>query len=83
MADRTTVTERGQTSIPARLRHEQRVEAGTELVWESVGPNEWKVRIERKPNQKPNPVAMLGYARRFRAVRRTSDWIRELRGGER
>lgn len=83
MADRTTVTERGQTSIPSRLRHEYRVEAGAELVWEPLGPDEWKVRIERRPEQKPDPVAMLGFAGRFRAPRRTSDWMRELRAGER
>jgi bifunctional DNA-binding transcriptional regulator/antitoxin component of YhaV-PrlF toxin-antitoxin module len=83
MADRTTVTERGQTSIPSRLRHEHRVEAGADLVWEPLGPDEWKVRIERRPEQKPDPVAMLGFARKFRTPRRTNDWMRELRAGER
>lgn len=77
------MTERGQTSIPSRLRHEHRVQAGTELLWEPLGPDEWKVRIERKPAHKPDPLAMLGYVRRFRAPRRTSDWMRELREGER
>jgi bifunctional DNA-binding transcriptional regulator/antitoxin component of YhaV-PrlF toxin-antitoxin module len=83
MSDRTTVMERGQTSIPSRLRRQQGVVAGTELVWEPLGPDEWKVRIERKPKQAPDPLAMLGYARTFRVVRRTSDWMRELRSGER
>jgi bifunctional DNA-binding transcriptional regulator/antitoxin component of YhaV-PrlF toxin-antitoxin module len=82
MADRTTVTERGQTSIPARLRHQHHVEAGTELVWDPVGPDEWRVRIERRPSRKRAPAEMLGYARKFRAVRRTMDWMRELREGE-
>jgi bifunctional DNA-binding transcriptional regulator/antitoxin component of YhaV-PrlF toxin-antitoxin module len=82
MADKTTVTERGQTAIPARLRHEHHVTAGTELVWEPVGPDEWRVRIERKPSRLPDPLAMLGYARRFRATRPTVEWMRELREGE-
>jgi len=83
MADRTTVSERGQTSIPARLRHEHQIKTGTELVWEPIGPDEWRVRIERKGGREPNPLAMLGYARKFRRVRRTCDWMRELREGER
>lgn len=76
------MTERGQTSIPSRLRREHHVRPGTELIWEAVNENEWRVRIDRKPKQKPDPLAMLGYARRFRAVRRTADWMRELREGE-
>lgn len=82
MADKTTVTERGQTAIPARLRHEHDVGPGTELIWESLGPDEWRVHIRRRPPARPDPAAMLGYARRFRAVRRTADWMREIREGE-
>jgi bifunctional DNA-binding transcriptional regulator/antitoxin component of YhaV-PrlF toxin-antitoxin module len=83
MADRTTVTVRGQTSIPARLRREYHVKPGTELVWEPAGKDEWRVRVDRKPESKPDPLSMLGYARRFRAVRPSADWMRELRDGER
>ena len=82
MADKTTVTERGQTAIPARLRREHHVQPGTELVWEPVGADEWRVRIERRPERAPDPLAMVGFARRFRAVRTTADWLRELREGE-
>jgi bifunctional DNA-binding transcriptional regulator/antitoxin component of YhaV-PrlF toxin-antitoxin module len=83
MADKTTVSERGQTAIPARLRREHHVEPGTVLIWEATAPDEWRVRIERKPAGRPDPRAMLGFARRFRATRRTRDWMRELREGER
>ncbi len=83
MADKTTVSERGQTAIPARLRREHGVEPGAELIWEPVGPDEWRVHIQRKGHARPDPLAMLGYARRFRATRRTEDWMRELREGER
>jgi bifunctional DNA-binding transcriptional regulator/antitoxin component of YhaV-PrlF toxin-antitoxin module len=82
MADITKVSERGQTAIPARLRREHRVESGTELVWEAIGPDEWRVHISRKPLQAPDPAAMRGFARRFRAVKTTREWLRELREGE-
>ncbi len=83
MADKTTVSERGQTAIPARLRREYRVKPGTTLVWEEAGADEWRVHIERREPRPADPIAMLGYARRFRALRRTDEWLRELREGER
>jgi bifunctional DNA-binding transcriptional regulator/antitoxin component of YhaV-PrlF toxin-antitoxin module len=83
MADKTTVTERGQTAIPARLRREHAVGPGTELLWEPVGADEWRVRILRKRAAQPDPHRMLGFARRYRAERPTADWMRELREGER
>lgn len=82
MADKTTVTERGQTAIPARLRREHGVRPGTELVWEPLGRDEWRVHIIRTKDERPNPRAMLGFARKYRATRRTKDWMRELRAGE-
>jgi bifunctional DNA-binding transcriptional regulator/antitoxin component of YhaV-PrlF toxin-antitoxin module len=82
MADKTTVTERGQTAIPARLRREYQVEPGTELVWEPDGTDTWRVHIQRAPLQHPDPMQMLGFAKRFRATRRTADWMAELREGE-
>jgi AbrB family looped-hinge helix DNA binding protein len=82
MARRTTVTERGQTAIPARIRRETNVQPGTELVWEVVGPDEWRVTVVREQASVPDPRAMRGFSRRFRAHRRTSDWMRELRAGE-
>jgi bifunctional DNA-binding transcriptional regulator/antitoxin component of YhaV-PrlF toxin-antitoxin module len=82
MSRKSTVTERGQTAIPARIRRESGVEAGAELLWEIVGPDEWKVTILRRPAHVPDPRAMRGFARRFRTPRRTADWMRELRAGE-
>jgi bifunctional DNA-binding transcriptional regulator/antitoxin component of YhaV-PrlF toxin-antitoxin module len=83
MADRTVVGERGQTAIPARLRREHHVKPGTQLVWEPVSRDELRVHIERQPETRPDPLRMLGYARRFRATRTTAEWMRELREGER
>lgn len=83
MADKTVVGERGQTAIPARLRRDHRVAPGTRLVWESAGPDEWRVHIERDEPRAGNPTDMLGFAKRFRRAKRTADWMRELREGER
>jgi bifunctional DNA-binding transcriptional regulator/antitoxin component of YhaV-PrlF toxin-antitoxin module len=82
MSDKTTVSERGQTAIPSRLRREHGVSPGTVLLWEASGPDSWQVRIERKDPVTPDPMAMLGFAKRFRATRRTDEWMRELREGE-
>jgi AbrB family looped-hinge helix DNA binding protein len=82
MSDKTTITERGQTAIPARIRRETGVQPGTELVWEVVGPDEWRVIVVREQATAPDPRAMRGFSRRFRASRRTADWMRELRAGE-
>jgi bifunctional DNA-binding transcriptional regulator/antitoxin component of YhaV-PrlF toxin-antitoxin module len=82
MADITKVSERGQTAIPARLRREHDVPAGTELVWEALSEDEWRVLIRRKPPARPDPLGMRGFARRFRATRTTADWMAELREGE-
>jgi hypothetical protein len=40
------------------------------------------VHISRKPSKPPDPAAMRGFARRFRVVKTTQDWLRELREGE-
>jgi bifunctional DNA-binding transcriptional regulator/antitoxin component of YhaV-PrlF toxin-antitoxin module len=81
--DNTTVGERGQTAIPARVRREAGVGPGTELIWEITGDDELKVTIRRPAATAPDPRAMRGFARRFRATRRTADWMRDLRAGER
>lgn len=79
----TVVTERGQTSIPADLRRDLDLTPGRHLRWEKVAPAELRVVV--LPEGEPRGArAMLGFARRFRATpRRTQDWLRELREGER
>ena len=78
----TTVTERGQVSIPAGLRRDLDLELGRKVRWEKVTTAELRVVVlpEKKPR---SAAAMLGYARRFREQpRRTADWMRLLREGE-
>jgi AbrB family looped-hinge helix DNA binding protein len=79
----TVVTERGQISIPAKIRRRLKLKPGQKLRWQQVADNE--CRIFHDPSEDaPGPVAMLGYARKFnpRDLRSTDDWMRELREGE-
>jgi AbrB family looped-hinge helix DNA binding protein len=77
----TTVTERGQVSIPAQIRKQLKLNSGEHLVWEAVSDHECRILVAPKQHT-VGAVAMLGYARRFRPPRRTSAWIAELREGD-
>ena len=81
--DKATVTERGQISIPASLRKAMNLKPGQRLKFEAISNREFRVIVETPAI--PGPVAMLGYARKLRTGpgRRTDEWIRELRKGER
>jgi AbrB family looped-hinge helix DNA binding protein len=78
----TTVTDRGQVSIPAEVRRQMRLSPGRRLLWEAVSETECRVRVSDELRA-VGAAAMLGYARRFRKTRRTSEWLAELREGER
>ena len=78
----TTITERGQISIPAEIRRTLDLEPGQRLEWEVVSDQE--VRVRRGQCIRPvGATAMLGFARRFRPVRRSAEWMDEFREGER
>jgi len=80
--DITVVTERGQVSIPAHLRHELTLSKGKKLLWERVSERELRVTLLEE-GAPVGAQAMRGFARRFRPEpRRTSDWMEELRQGE-
>lgn len=84
MSDRseiTVVTERGQVSIPADLRRDLALRKGDKLLWQRVGDRELRA-VVLAPGRPAGARAMLGFARRFRATRRTADWMKELREGE-
>ena len=77
----SVVTERGQVSIPAELRKELALGKGRRLLWEKAADSELRVVV--LPEQEPQGcLQMLGFARRFRATRKTADWMAELREGE-
>jgi AbrB family looped-hinge helix DNA binding protein len=78
----STLTERGQISIPASLRKAMKLRPGQRLTFAPISDHEFRVFTQ---NDAPaGPMAMLGYARKLRSgpARRTSDWMRELREGE-
>jgi len=77
----SVVTERGQVSIPARLRKELSLAKGQRLLWERTGEHEIRVTVLPEPERR-GAVAMLGFAKRFRKPRRTQEWMEELREGE-
>ena len=77
----TTVTERGQISIPAAVRRILGVSSGERLVWTPAGEHECRVRRLTNTPVK-GAMAMRGFAKSFREVRRTDDWLREMREGE-
>lgn len=78
----STLTERGQISIPASLRKAMNLRSGQRLKFTPVSDHEFRVITQN--DSPPGPMAMLGYARKIRVgpSRRTSDWMRELREGE-
>jgi bifunctional DNA-binding transcriptional regulator/antitoxin component of YhaV-PrlF toxin-antitoxin module len=77
----STLTDRGQVSVPAALRKAMNLRIGQRFVWERISDREMRVTVEG--NATPGPLAALGYARRFRKARRsTADWMKELREGE-
>ncbi len=77
----STLTERGQISLPASLRRALRLRPGQKLRFEPVSDHEFRVFTPRE--KVPGPLAVLGYGRRLGAApRRTKDWMKELRQGE-
>lgn len=79
----TTLTDRGQVSMPASLRKDMGLQPGQHLIWEKVSDHECRILIEGE--SKPlGAVAMLGFARKLRKKSRsTQAWMKELREGER
>jgi len=80
---KTTITERGQVSIPAELRREMHLEAGQSLIWERVSPTECRVIVPAPATQKPDPVGALGFAKQHGLeTMAADDWLKLLREGE-
>lgn len=79
----TTLTERGQTSVPASLRRGSRLRPGQKLRWEQVSGSEFRVVVVQD-TEVPGALGMPGYARRFHPddPRTTDQILEELREGE-
>ena len=78
----TTITDRGQVSIPADLRKELALSAGQRLFWEKSNDRELRIVILEDSPPK-GARAMRGFARRFGVdPATTAEWMAELRAGE-
>jgi AbrB family looped-hinge helix DNA binding protein len=80
--EESTLTERGQISIPAALRKAMNLRPGQRVRWERISEREARICI---PHDVPaGPLAVLGYARKLGHKRRTTaSWMRQMRAGER
>ena len=78
----STLTERGQISVPAALRKSMRLRTGQRFTWERISAREFRVTVAS--GRPAGPLSVLGYALKIRKGpgRKTSDWMRELRAGE-
>jgi bifunctional DNA-binding transcriptional regulator/antitoxin component of YhaV-PrlF toxin-antitoxin module len=84
-AIRTTLTDRGQVSVPAEIRRALKAEPGQTLTWQIVSDHECRVVVE--PAAPLGAEAMRGFMKRVRPrgrwPKRTAGWMRLLREGER
>jgi len=79
----STITERGQVSIPARLRKKLQLKPGQVLAWAVLGPLQLSVTVVDAEDS-PGPLAALGYLKqRFGGPQlRTNEVMNELRDGD-
>ena len=81
----TTLTERGQVSVPSILRRQLGLKPGQSLAWEKVSDQECRVRIVR-PREKAAIRSMRGFMKRFQTgtglPETSAGWMRLLREGE-
>jgi AbrB family looped-hinge helix DNA binding protein len=81
----TTLTERGQVSMPASLRKQLHLKPGQPLMWEKVSDDECRVRIVRQREGRA-AKSMRGFMKRFQTdgtlPQTTADWMKLLREGE-
>lgn len=79
----TTLTERGQVSMPSGLRKAARLEPGQSLTWHMVSETEFRVTVTRATEIR-GAKAAIGFARRFHGERvpTTEEALRDIREGE-
>ena len=80
---KTTITERGQVSIPAELRRDMHLTPGQTILWEKVSATECRILIQPRVVIKSDPMGALNLAKEHGLPQRPSDEVlRELREGE-
>ena len=81
----TTLTERGQVSMPASLRKQLRLKPGQPLMWEKVSDDECRVRVVRG-REDETAKSMRGFMKQFqtgtKSPKTTAGWMKLLREGE-
>jgi bifunctional DNA-binding transcriptional regulator/antitoxin component of YhaV-PrlF toxin-antitoxin module len=79
----TTLTVRGQTSVPAKFRRAANLKPGQKLRWEQISDTTFRVAVEGAADA-PGPLGVLGWARRFHAGTppTTDEVMREAREGD-
>jgi len=80
----TTLTDRGQTSIPALIRRAAHLQPGQSLHWEMISDHEFRVTIPSSVQPAASAITLIGYARKFHPhdLRSTDEVMKELREGE-
>jgi len=78
----TTLTERGQVSVPSAIRKKLHLKPGQHLIWQAVTDSECRVVVEEATHKPRGARAMLGYGKRFGPQKSTAEWMKELREGE-
>jgi len=78
----TTLTARGQVSVPSSVRRRMGLKTGDRLRWEVISERECRVVVE--VHAIGDPLNALGFGPKFRGDkgRQTAEWMRELRAGE-
>lgn len=78
-----TITERGQVSVPSRIRKLANLKPGVILKWEMLSSKEFRVTVSEKPTAQ-GPYAVLGWIKRSNPdeTRSTDEIMRELRAGD-
>ena len=74
----SVITERGQISIPAKLRKQLNLQPGQKMHWEMV--SEGELRLTRSDTKALGPHAVLGIGRHHGMS--TDEWMKILREGE-
>lgn len=76
----TTLTERGQVSLPSAIRRQLRLRPGQPLLWSRVSDREIRVTVPRQGAER----SMRGFMKRYLhgGPVRTADWMKILREGE-
>jgi len=83
VANLSTLTERGQVSVPAALRRQLGITPGQSLIWSAISEDEFRVRVVRRPRKKQSP-SMRGFIKTLqkKGPATTAEWMELLREGE-